>query len=151
MSRLKFVYDIYIATTPKILWNALTDGKITQKYFFGRRVESTWEVGSPVVYWEKGRKIDIQGEVLKADPPRLLSYTFKIPADKNRRERPTFVTFEIKAMNSMVKLRLTHEDLIPEDLENDPNTYRGLNNGWPAILSNLKSVLETGRPLPLII
>jgi hypothetical protein len=50
-------------------------------------------------------------------------------------------------MGSMVRLRLIHEDLLPDDLEKNPNTFQGVNNGWPAVLSGLKSLLETGQPI----
>lgn len=54
-------------------------------------------------------------------------------------------------MDSTVKLTLKHEDLISSDLVDDDDTFAGLNNGWPAILSNLKSLLETGRTLPVVV
>jgi len=47
----EFIYVIYIATIPEKLWEALTSGEFTQKYFFGRRVESTWKIGSAITYW----------------------------------------------------------------------------------------------------
>ena len=50
-------------------------------------------------------------------------------------------------MGKQVKLRLIHENLLPDDIEKDPNTFKGVNNGWPAILSSLKSLLETGEPI----
>lgn len=67
-------------------------------------------------------------------------------ADKTVREQPSKVTFELTAMGSTVKLKLQHEDLIPADLVDREDTFEGINNGWPAILSNLKSLLETGGP-----
>ena len=50
-------------------------------------------------------------------------------------------------MGPLVRFRLIHENLLPKDVEKDPNTFRGINNGWPAIISSLKSLLETGEPI----
>lgn len=65
------------------------------------------------------------------------------------REQPSRVTFELKLMDSIVKLTLKHENLLPADLVDENDTFEGLNNGWPVILSNLKSLLETGNVLPI--
>lgn len=140
----RFVYVSFIATTPEKLWRALTDGEFTRQYFFDRRVESDWRPGSPVTYWIDEKEKDVTGEVLAADPPRKLSFTWgKADVAPERRSR---VTFEIQPMGPVVKLTVLHEQLQPGDLEQDPNKWRGVNNGWPAILSNLKSLLETGKP-----
>jgi hypothetical protein len=57
------------------------------------------------------------------------------------------VTYELKPMVDQVRLRLIHENLLPEDIEHDPNTFRGVNNGWPAVISSLKSLLGTGQAI----
>jgi uncharacterized protein YndB with AHSA1/START domain len=150
MSKPSFVYVIYIATTPEKLWEALTSGEFTQKYFFGRRVESDWHEGSPVKYYRPNGELDVFGQVLRSEPPHLLSFTWQVPGDETPRERVTKVTFELKPMDSCVKLTLKHEDLLPQDIREDDDTFVGLNNGWPAILSNLKSLLETGYTMPAI-
>jgi uncharacterized protein YndB with AHSA1/START domain len=149
MSKPSFVYVTYIATTPEKLWEALTSGEFTQKYFFGRRVESDWQEGSPVTYYRPDGQLDVSGQVLRSVPPYLLSFTWQHHGD-TQRERPTRVTFELKPMDSCVKLTLKHEDLLPQDFCEDDDTFVGLNNGWPAILSNLKSLLETGHTMPAI-
>ena len=64
-----------------------------------------------------------------------------------KRTSPSRLTYELTPMGPLVKLRLIHENLLPEDIEKDPNQFRGINNGWPAILSSLKSLLETGEPI----
>ncbi len=151
MNKPTFVYVTYIATTPKKLWEALTSGDFTQKYFFGRKVQSDWEEGSTVIYLRENDELDVQGKVLQCEPFRLLSFTWDVPGDETPRERVTRVTFELKPMDSTVKLTLKHEDLMPTDFYEDENTFVGLNNGWPAILSNLKSLLETGHTLPAIV
>lgn len=151
MSRPHFIYVKYIGTTPEKVWEALTNGHLTQQYFFGRKVQSQWQIGSTVTYLRKDNEVDVRGQVLVSKPLRVLSFTWEVPGDDTQRERPTQVTFELTPMDSTVKLTLTHEHLLAEDYSDDTNTFAGLNNGWPAILSNLKSLLETGRTLPPIV
>lgn len=144
MDRPAFVYVVYIATTPEKLWEALTDGEFTRRYWGGRRIESDWNVGSPVRHVREDGGIDWQGEVLQSERPRLLSYRFHMQiSNKHRGEQPSRVTFELQPMGSVVKLTLTHEDFDP-----DSATYETTRHGWPAIMSSLKSLLEIGSPLP---
>jgi uncharacterized protein YndB with AHSA1/START domain len=152
MNQSTYLYVTYIATTPEKLWQALTDGEVTSQYFFGRRIESEWKAGAPVKYYRPNGDLDVFGEVLEAKPYSLLSYTWNVPADATSRNHPTRVTFELKPMdNSTVKLTLKHENLLPEDWFDEDQGFYGYNNGWPAILSNLKSLLETGKTLPPIV
>ncbi len=144
-----FFYVIYIATTPNKLWTALTSSQLSPKYFFGRIVDSEWKSGSTITYWTPAGEKDVTGEILELAPGRRLSFTFKRPQDSNKRSRPTVVTFDIKALGKIVRLRLAHEHLVSADVEINPDTFRGVNNSWPAILSNLKTVLETGKPFEL--
>jgi uncharacterized protein YndB with AHSA1/START domain len=144
MTRPPFVYVTYINTTPGKLWEALTDGKFTRRYWGGRCIQCDWNVGSPVRHVREDGGIDWEGEVLQAEPPRLLSYTFHMQiSEQHRRERPSQVTFELEPMGSVVKLTLTHDDF-----ELDSTTFETTRHGWPAIISSLKSFLETSSPLP---
>ncbi len=142
----RFVYVTYIAATPEKLWHALTDGALTQKYWYGRRVESDWKVGSPVTFWydaEGGQAVSDRGIVLESKPPRLLAYTFHVEfIDELRDEHPSRVTFQIEPLGNEVKLSLTHDEFEPGS-----KILEGCRSGWPAILSSLKSLLETGKPL----
>jgi len=154
MDKPKFVYVTYIATTPEKLWTALTSAEFTARYFAGRRIQSEWRPGAPVKMFKDDGTIDWQGEVLAADPPRLLSYTFDVLEDPNRRdhkgnivelsgrERPSRVTFEIEKFKGQVKLTLTHDDFEPGS-----KVLPGISEGWPAILSGLKTLLEGGTQL----
>lgn len=146
MADTTFVYVTYIATTPEKLWEALTSCDFTEQYFFGSTIESDWQEGSSITYSRNGQVTDY-GTILKCEPYRLLSFTWTYVADKATREEPSQVTFELKKMESAVKLTLKHEKLIPADIVDKDDTFEGLNNGWPAILSNLKSLLETGKTL----
>ena len=149
MTNTAFVYDTYIATTPEKLWEALTSSDFTEKYFFGSKIQSDWQEGSTVTYSRDGQVTD-HGKILKCEPHRLLSFTWNYVEDKTAREQPSRVTFLLKPMGSTVKLTLKHDNLLPADLVDREDTFEGLNNGWPAILSNLKSLLETGNTLPAI-
>ncbi|WCK55230.1 SRPBCC family protein [Aneurinibacillus sp. Ricciae_BoGa-3] len=150
MTGTTFVYVTYIATTPEKLWEALTSGDFTKKYWFGHEVQSDWAEGSTVNYVDKNGNVVDYGTVLKSEPYRLLSFTFNWLEDKTVRERTPRVIFELQPMESTVKLTLKHEDLLPTDYRDESEGFYGYNNGWPAILSNLKSLLETGRTLPPI-
>ncbi|MDM5211208.1 SRPBCC family protein [Peribacillus sp. NJ4] len=151
MKKTAFVYPIYIATTPEKLWEALTSGEFTKKYHFGCQVQSDWQEGSTVEYLLQDGRVTDHGIVHKCEPLHLLSFTWNMAGDETPRDHPTRVTFELQPMDgSTVKLTLKHEELLETDFVYDDNTFKGLNNGWPAILSNLKSLLETGRTLPPI-
>ena len=144
MDKPKFVYVTYISTTPEKLWEALTDGEFTRRYWGGRRIQTDWNVGAPIRLVREDGGIDWQGEVLQSERPRLLSYTFHMQiSNEHRGERPSRVTFEIQPVGSVVKLFLTHQDF-----ESSSATFETTRHGWPAIMSSLKSLLETGNPLP---
>ncbi|MGE6258117.1 SRPBCC family protein [Heyndrickxia sporothermodurans] len=149
MNNQLFIYTTYIATTSEKLWFALTKGQETKKYFFGQEIQSNWQEGTDVKYIREDGSIAVYGKILKCEYPSFLSFTWEVAGDETPRNHPTRVLFNIKAMGSMVKLSLKHEGIVAEDFINDEDTYVGLNNGWPAIISNLKTLLETGKTLPI--
>jgi uncharacterized protein YndB with AHSA1/START domain len=148
-----FVYAIYIRTTPEKLWEALTSGDFSEKYWMGFRIEVEQKASGRLrILPPKGMEQhgDHAGEVLVCEPLRKLVYTWNSkdkPEVAKKRESLSRVTYELKPMGSQVRLRLIHENLLPEDIEKDPNTFQGINNGWPAVLSSLKSLLETGEAI----
>jgi uncharacterized protein YndB with AHSA1/START domain len=146
----KFVYVTLIATTPEKLWAALTKPEFTHQYWLGADVESEWRPGTPITIRWRG-KVSDEGLVLKCEPPRLLSYTFNHLDEEMRSEPPSRVTFEIEPLGNRpglqgnaVRLTVTHEDFPP-----DSKVYPEIAKGWPSILSNLKTLLETGHALEL--
>jgi uncharacterized protein YndB with AHSA1/START domain len=142
MSKPEFVYVSYIETTPEKLWEALTSSEFSKRYWWDTSVVSDWKVGSPFSLVLNGRTTDV-GEILEAEPPRRLSYSFRhILNEAARNERPSRVTFVLEAHGKLVKLTLTHEDFAETSVILD-----GISKGWPAIMSSLKSLLETGQPL----
>jgi len=156
MEKQTFVYATFIRTTPEKLWEALTKGDFSEKYWFGFRFEVEQKAGGkvrivpPEDMKEHG---DHAGEVLECVPYRKLVYTWN-PKDTlelaKKRDSLSRVTYELTPMGKMVKFRLIHENLLPEDIEKDPNTFRGINNGWPAVISSLKSLLETGEAIEFV-
>jgi uncharacterized protein YndB with AHSA1/START domain len=91
-----------------------------------------------------------EGSVLKYDPAHELSFTWTNKNDDTPRESPTVVTFKLQHMDSTVKLTLIHDNLVKTDIVEKEGTFEGFNNGWPAIMSNLKTFLETGKTLPAL-
>jgi uncharacterized protein YndB with AHSA1/START domain len=154
MEKPTFVYVTFIRTTPEKLWESLTNGDFSEKYWFGFRIEVEQKAGGTVrIFPPKGdmeKYGDHAGEVLECEPCRKLVYTWNVkdkPELARKRDGLSRVTYELTPMGAQVKLRLIHENLLPEDIEQDPNTFRGINNGWPAVISSLKSLLETGEPI----
>jgi uncharacterized protein YndB with AHSA1/START domain len=144
MSKPEFVYVTYIETTPEKLWEALTSSEFSKRYWFGTELKTDWKVGSPFALVMNGTTTDT-GEILEADRPRRLSYSFQhVLDDEMRSERPTKVVFTIEPHGKLVKLTLTHEDF-----EDGSKLLDGISRGWPAILSSLKSMLESGTALAI--
>jgi uncharacterized protein YndB with AHSA1/START domain len=138
----EFVYVTYIETTPEKLWEALTSSEFSKRYWFGTEVKSDWKVRSPFALVTNGTTTDV-GEVLEVDRPRRLSYTFHhMLSEAARKERPTRVVFDLEQHGRLVKLTLTHEDFEAGSVILDP-----ISKGWPAIMSSLKSMLESGKAL----
>jgi uncharacterized protein YndB with AHSA1/START domain len=143
MSKPEFIYTTYIETTPEKLWLALTDGDCTERYWFGHRVASAWEIGSPYKFTKQGTPT-IAGKVLAFEPPKRLSYTWdNARTPELERERTSRVTFDLEPRGRVVKLTVTHDNL-----DEGGKTFRDISGGWPMVLANLKSLLETGHPLP---
>jgi uncharacterized protein YndB with AHSA1/START domain/DNA-binding transcriptional ArsR family regulator len=137
-----FVYVTYIRATREQVWAALTDADLTGA-FWGHRNVSDWQPGST---WEHQRTdgsgiADVVGTVLAATPPSRLVLTFTTPGEPVP-DRPATATFELEAYHEIVRLTVTHEHLAGDD------DLAAASAGWPAVLANLKSLLETGRVLP---
>lgn len=153
MEKTEFIYATYIRTTPEKLWEALTSGDFSEKYWGGFRMEVELKAGGIVrILPPKGMEEhgDHAGEVLVCEPYRKLVYTWNSkdrPEVAAKRDSLSRVTYELTPMGQNVRFRLIHENLLPEDIEQDPNMFRGINNGWPAIMSSLKSLLETGEAI----
>jgi uncharacterized protein YndB with AHSA1/START domain len=142
----KTVYVIYIAASPEKAWAALTRPEFTQQYFFGRTIEIAPKEGGSFILRMPDGKVDVKGRVVEWNPPRRLSVTWAVDWIAEMRGLPEcLVTYDIDPAGQSVKLTMTeaHQWDVPEDL------LSGGRAGWPAILSSLKSVLETGKPLSI--
>ena len=147
MERPTHVYVLYIRTSPERLWQALISPDYTERYFYGGHYESTWETGASYRSVLQDGTTPFEGVVLEADPPHRLVYTFHYVGDADTRdEQPSRVTWEIAPQGDMCRLTVIHDDFG----DGERNTYDKVGGGWPYILSSLKSVLETGAPLPAV-
>jgi len=144
MEKTEFVYVTYISATAEQVWKALTEPEITKKYWQHTNV-SDWKPGSRWEHREHGKagSVLLLGKVLESRPPRRLVITWTFPADETNEQKHTRVTFEIEDFHGVIKLTVTHDRL-----EHDSEMREGITRGWPQVLSSLKSMLETGKPLP---
>jgi uncharacterized protein YndB with AHSA1/START domain len=146
MFKPKTVYVIYIASTAEKVWQALTDPAFTAQYFFGRTSEIEPKAGGAFRMRMPDGRVDVQGEVVEWSPPRRLATTWTIDwHDDMRALPPCLVSYDIEPAGEAVKLTVTESYSwdVPDAL------LSGGRSGWPAILSGLKSVLETGKPLAI--
>jgi uncharacterized protein YndB with AHSA1/START domain/DNA-binding transcriptional ArsR family regulator len=138
-----YVYVTYIRAGAEQVWHALTDADLTARYW-GHANLSDWQPGSR---WEHRRTdgsdvADAAGRVLEAEPPRRLVITFGAPDGDEPPGGPSVVTFLVEEHGGIVRLTVTHENLA------DETALGEISHGWPAVLANLKSLLETGEVLP---
>ena len=139
---LEHLYELYIRASPEQIWEAITSGDVTRRYFHETRIESDWSVGSRVIYYNPDESVAVDGEVRACEPPRLLEYTWNVHYDPERAgEQPSIVRWELEAMGEQCRLTLVHR------FDEECKTYREVKSGWNAILSSMKSLLETGEPL----
>jgi uncharacterized protein YndB with AHSA1/START domain/DNA-binding transcriptional ArsR family regulator len=136
-----YVYVTYIRATPEQVWEALTSADLTARYW-GHRNVSDWEPGST---WQHVRTdgsgiADVTGTVIEAARPERLVLTF--PGSEKQAEQPSRVTFTIEQHEEIVRLTVRHDGLPTDD------DYEAVSAGWPAVMANLKSLLETGDVLP---
>lgn len=150
MKKPDYVYVTYIATTPDKLWKALTEIDMMREWWVDPKAGcsrvnvSDWKPGSS---WKHQRAdgseiVDIVGKVVETTPPKRLVITWARPSEEADASKHSRVTFDIDAYtDSTVRLTVTHDEL-------DEAMLKGISGGWPTVLSNLKTFLETGRGLP---
>ncbi len=140
MTRSTFVYVTYIRTTPEKLWSALTDAEFMKQYWLGHHCESKWTAGSAWKMVSANGAVTDAGEIVESDPPRRLVIRWTHQQNPElTAEGASRCTMELAPAGASVKLSITHT------IERDPSKFiAAVSGGWPMILSNLKSVLETG-------
>ena len=140
MARSTFVYVTYIRTTQEKLWFALTDAEFMKQYWFGMSCESRWTAGSSWRMVSGDGQISDVGEIIESEPPRRLVIRWR---NQNKpeiaAEGESRCTMELEPSGTAIKLTITHT------IERDPSKLiTSVSGGWPKVLSNLKSLLETG-------
>lgn len=144
MDKQKFVYVTYIQTTPEKVWDALMNPELTKQYWFGHHNASDWKVGSG---WKHQMHDDpsvvhVVGKVLESDAPRRLVVSWVSPDQEGDEAKTSRVIYEIESFGKNVKLTVTHEDLHQE-------MFDSVSFGWPIVLCNLKTLLETGSVMEM--
>lgn len=140
---LKHMYVVYIRTSADKLWEALTRPEMTRQYFHNTEITGEFTVGSRVDYImteeDGSRRPALTGKILECEPGKRLVHTFEFPKVK---DAPTQVSYDIEPMGDVVKLTVTHDGF-----DGETETYNMVQQGWPPIVSGLKTLLETGNAL----
>jgi uncharacterized protein YndB with AHSA1/START domain len=142
----RFVYVSYIRATPEKVWAALTQPEFTKQYWFGASPISTWKAGANwKLVLDSGRVADT-GAILEADPPRRLVIKWLCHMREDfTAEGYSRCAIELEPVGDGVKLTIVHEN----DRPNSPFINEGIADGWPKIISSLKSLMETGEVLEM--
>ncbi|QDF42012.1 SRPBCC family protein [Bradyrhizobium symbiodeficiens] len=136
------IYTIYIASTPEKVWEALTSAEFSRKYFSGFAVEMEPKLGGTFIVRAPDGSEHISGEVFEYDPPKKLTVSWNVNwPDLVAKLGATLVTYEIEPAGEAVRLTMSER----HDRELGDDILEGGRTGWPAILSGLKSLLETGK------
>lgn len=138
------VYQAYIRASVEEVWQAIIDGDKTVQYFYGTRVESDWEPGSPMNYYDSNGGLVSEGEIISIDAPKRIEFTFQALWDPELiEEGPAREVWAIRDVNGMAELTIELYDVTVGD-----KTYEDFVGGFPYIVSGMKSLLETGAGLP---
>jgi uncharacterized protein YndB with AHSA1/START domain len=132
---------LYIKSTREKVWQALTDGAISREYWFNHRIETEGKVGGAVRFYD-GDTLVHDDKVLAWEPPSRLSYGWKPLHSRFENDPESRVTFTLEEAGQQVKLTMVHDEMMPGG-----KMLSAVSNGWPAVLSGLKSLLETGAAL----
>lgn len=143
MSNHQFEYAIYIRTTREAVWEALTSSEYTWQYWGHMAIESWFREGSAIKMVKENGEVNWHGRVLKAQSPCCLQFTWQLPQIGERAPEPeSTVSIEVEPHGSLVRLTVKHDGFAPGS-----PLLSMVSQGWPAILSSLKTLLETGNPL----
>ncbi|QXZ80476.1 SRPBCC family protein [Rhizobium sp. L51/94] len=140
-----FVYVTYILSTPEKVFEAITKPDVASRYW-GHENISDWKIGSK---WEHirandERSVELVGKIIEISPPTRLVMSWANASQATDPASHSRVTFEIVEYDDMVRLTVTHDDLIAGS-----GMANGISKGWPTVLSSLKSLLETGKGLDI--
>ena len=141
----KLVYQIIIKAPQERVWEAITTPEFTARYYYGSTLKTDLTVGSPFTYYMPNGSPIVEGEVIVSEPPNRLVHTYHSLWPPMNEDAPTTVTWELESMSAGV----TKVTVVHEAFQGETATYKGLQSGgWTWILSNMKTLLETGEPMP---
>lgn len=144
MSTTHQVYEMFVHAPPAKVWEAMTSGTQSREYFFGTAVESTFTPGADLRYTFPDGSVAVSGKVLEVEPARRLVTTWQIHYDPTCAGEDSRVTWTLEDRGGVTKIRGVHE------LDGAPNTAKSVaNDGWSFVLSSMKSLVETGKALPM--
>ena len=133
---------VYVRSSRDAVWNALTDPEVTEQYWGGTRIESDWQVGSEIRYLHDGELTD-RHTILEVEEPRRLVHTFQPLFGEFKDEAPSRVAFTLEQSGEVTRLTLAQDEFAVGS-----KVYLACSQGWPKVLSSLKTLLETGTALP---
>ena len=141
---LQIAFDIYIGAPAAKVWEGIVNGDMTKQYVYGTRLESKLKKGSPYAYVGEGNFKVVDGEIIEIEPQKRLVMSWKAHWDDSvAKDRASRVSYELSAAGpSTTRLHLVHDDF-----EGPTATYSGSVDGWPLMMSSLKTLVETGKPL----
>jgi uncharacterized protein YndB with AHSA1/START domain/DNA-binding transcriptional ArsR family regulator len=143
VSTFDHVYSVYILAPPDRVWRAITDGAETAQYYYGTRVDSTWEAGAPLTYAYADGSIAADGEVLEIDPPHRVRMSFHARWDPDiEAEGPVEMAWVLERQGDATKLTVTTSGLVEGS-----RTAADFSGGVVYIVSGLKTLVESGRPM----
>jgi uncharacterized protein YndB with AHSA1/START domain len=137
-----FVYVIYIAASPEKVWEALTKPELSEQYWFGYRVQADGGKGGRMTAHNPAGKLAHDDPIIESDPPRKLVFGWKPLYKDLPDERPSRVAFTLEPFKGQTKLTIVHDEF-----DEGSRMFEMISAGWPAVLSSLKSFLETGKGL----
>jgi uncharacterized protein YndB with AHSA1/START domain/DNA-binding transcriptional ArsR family regulator len=141
----RLVYQIIIKAPQERVWEAITTPEFTSRYYYGSTLKTNLAVGSPITNHKANGSPIVEGEVVTSDPPNRLVHSYHSLWPPMNEDAPTMVTWELEPMPGGV----TRVTVLHEDFQGETATYKGLQSGgWAWILSNMKTLLETGEPMP---
>ncbi len=145
-TKLQQVYVLYIRSTPERVWDAIVKPEMTRQYFYGTEIQSDLKVGSSLDYFmknEQGENVSaLTGKILEIVPGKKLVHTFSFPQNG---DKPSRASYEIERFGDSDLVKLT---VIHDEFDGETQTYKETSGGWPILLNSLKTLLETGEPLP---
>jgi uncharacterized protein YndB with AHSA1/START domain len=140
-----YSYEIYIGAPASRVWQGLVDADLTRQYVYGTRFDGRLEKGATYAYLGDGEFKVVDGEILDVEPGKRLAMSWRAHWDEaTSKDRASRVTYELAAAGpTTTRLKVVHDDF-----DSETATYKGSVEGWPLMLSSLKTLLESGKALP---